>query len=253
MTPPGLWQQIWWRFKPASPADFVCSGFNDLPQGLDPEVSTFVANSYPQNHTFTARGDRLTPSRKLAQRLDRLTRHYPSGWNSFVDLSCSKGYFVFHAAQQPGCRRALGVDVDECCLYSCRQLQERFEYRARTTFSEITLNELAGRINDFGGPFDVALLINTYQYLVFGSEVAPPVSPDHREIFRLLRAVCSGRLIFHNRLSFADLQRDPQNRGRFLGNCVYEPQLIREAASEFFDVVALDRWSARPVWLLDAR
>lgn len=253
MTAPGFWQQVWWRFKPASPARYVCSGFHDLSRELDQGVCTFVENSYPQNHTFSAQGDHLTPSRKLAKRLDRLTRHYPAGWNSFVDLSCSKGYFVFHAAQQPQCRRAMGVDVDERCLFSCRQLLARFEFRERTSFVEVALNELAARIDEFGGPFDVALLINTYQYLVFGSEVGPPLSSDHREIFRMLRQVCSGRLIFHNRLSFADLQRDPQNRASDAGKCSYEPELIRQAASEFFDIVALDSWSRRPVWLLDAR
>jgi hypothetical protein len=115
------------------------------------------------------------------------------------------------------------------------------------------LPELAEQIDDFGGPFQTVLLLNTYQYLFFGSTVAPAVGQDHAEIFRLLRRVCSGRLVFHNRLALEDLQSDPQERASRAGTgALYNPEAIRQAAEEFFRVTVLRRWLGRPVWLLDA-
>jgi len=252
---PGLLQQLWTRFLPARPDDFACAGFRDLGRTLSPEVRGFVADSYPRNHTFTASGEQLLPRPKLASRVARLSCHYPSGMRSFIDLSCSKGFFVFHAAAAfRGCERAMGIDLDEQCLDVCRKLQNQFDGRERTQFAKLTLPELAERIDEFGGSFQTAMLVNTYQYLVFGSSVAPRVSHDHREIFRMLRRICSGRLIFHNRLRLADLQDSVQEG--LTPEClqaVYEPGAIASAASEYFRVSRLDRWSKRPVWLLDAK
>lgn len=251
---PGLLQQLWTRFLPARPDDFACTGFRDLDRTLTAEVREFVADSYPRNHTFTASGEQLIPRPKLANRFARLSRNYPTGFRSFIDLSCSKGFFVFHAAAHRGCERAMGIDLDEQCLDVCRKLQNQFDGRERVQFAKLTLPELADRIDEFGGPFETAMLVNTYQYLVFGSSIAPRVSYDHREIFRMLRRICSGRLIFHNRLRLADLQDSVQEG--LTPECrqaVYEPDAIANAASESFRVSRLDRWSKRPVWLLDAK
>jgi len=251
---PGLLSQLWWRFMPARPEEFACAGFHDLDHRLSAEARSFVADSYPRNHTYTASGNQLVPRPKLANRVARLSRHYPPGFRSFIDLSCSKGFFVFHAALQHECQRALGIDLDQQCLDVCRSLQHEFDKRDRVRFEKLTLPELADRIDEFGGPFETALLVNTYQYLVFGSSVAPRVSHDHAEIFRVLRKICSGRLIFHNRLNLKDLQDSVQTG--LTDECrqvVYEPDVIARAASEYFHVSRLDRWSKRPVWLLDAR
>src|SRR5262249_1649178 len=179
---------------------------------LSDDMRTFLSDSYPRNHTFAPVADRLVPHRKLAVRLAGLSRYYPSPLTSLLDLSCSKGFFVFHAAAQESCQRALGIDLSDECLAACRRLKTGFIRREHVRFERLTLPEMAARIDEFGGPFQTALLVNTYQYLFFGSTVAPAVGQDHCDIFRLLRSVCSGRLIFHNRLALADLQSDPQER-----------------------------------------
>ena len=216
-------------------------------------MQTFVSDSYPRNHTYTPQQDRLVPHRKLAVRVAGLSRYYPVPVTSLLDLSCSKGFFVFHAAARETCERAVGIDLSDECLATCEHLNSRFDRRERVKFARLTLPELAERIDEFGGPFQTVLLINTYQYLFFGSTVAPAVGPNHREIFRLLRTVCAGRLVFHNRLSLADLQSDPQERAASAGTgALYHPQVIHEAAAEFFRVTTLRPWLGRPVWLLDA-
>lgn len=239
--------------QPAPAKVFDCTGFNDLEKSIPEDLRAFFKDSYPHNHTFAATNGRLVPGRKLADRLAQITKHYPAPLESLLDLSCSKGFFVFHAAMQPDCNRALGIDLNENCVNACRLLNAQFDYHSRVNFEQLTLPELADRIDEFGGPFQTALLINTYQYLVFGSSVGPPVSHEHREIFRLLRRVCSGRLIFHNRLFLADLQSDPQDRARRINSAVdYSPTAIHAGAAEFFRIRELDSWSRRPIWLLDA-
>jgi len=251
---PTLWTQLAWRLKPLNRDALACPGFDRLATSLPDNVQKFVRDSYPRNHTYTSLADRLVPQQKLAVRVSGLSRYYPAPLTSLLDLSCSKGFFVFHAAAQPTCERALGIDLSEECLDVCRQLNARFSRSSRVNFSRLTLPELANQIDDFGGPFQTVLLLNTYQYLFFGSTVAPAVGQDHREIFHLLRRVCSGRLVFHNRLSLDDLQSDPQERASRAGTgALYNPQAIREAAEEFFKVTALRRWLGRPVWLLDAK
>ncbi len=241
------------RFKPINCEAVTCQGFEKLAANLPAEVQKFVSDSYPRNHTFTPQVDRLVPKQKLALRVAGLARYYPQPLTSLLDLSCSKGFFVFHAAAHPTCERALGIDLSDECLDACRQLNSRYANASRVGFARLTLPELAEKIDDFGGPFQTVLLLNTYQYLFFGSTVAPAVGQDHREIFRLLRKVCSGRLVFHNRLLLDDLQSDPQERASRGGTGrLYHPQAIREAAAEFFHVTELRRWLGRPVWLLDA-
>ncbi len=251
---PTLWTQLTWRLKPLDRQALACPGFNRLAATLPEDVQKFVRDSYPHNHTYTSLADRLVPQPKLAVRVSGLSRYYPAPLTSLLDLSCSKGFFVFHAAAQSTCERALGIDLSDECLDVCRLLKDRFANASRVNFARLTLPELSDRIHDFGGPFQTVLLLNTYQYLFFGSTVAPAVGQDHREIFRLLRRVCSGRLVFHNRLALDDLQSDPQERAAQGGTgALYTPEAIRQAAEEFFRVTALRRWLGRPVWLLDAR
>jgi hypothetical protein len=251
---PTVWNQLAWRLKPAWPEELACPGFDQIGANLPAEVRTFVSDSYPRNHTYTPVADRLVATRKLAVRVAGLSRHYPTPLTSLLDLSCSKGFFIFHGAARPTCERALGIDLNDECLEACRLLNAGFDRRERVRFERLTLPELSGRIGEFGGPFQTVLLINTYQYLYFGSTVAPAVGHDHSEIFRLLRTVCSGRLVFHNRLSLADLQSDPQERASRTGaGSLYHPEAIRQSAEVFFAVTALRRWLGRPVWLLDAK
>lgn len=247
-----LWRGISNFWRPLNPASLAVSGFVDLERVLTADERSFVKDSYPHNHTFIAMRDQLLPTRKLARRVSRLSRFYLPNVGRIVDLSCSKGFFVFHAASRPDCQRALGIDLDESCLEVCRTLNACFTRQSRVSFARLTLSELAEQIDSYGGPFQTALLVNTYQYLLFGSLVAPPIGIGHRDIFRLLRRICDGRIIFHNRLHLWDLQHDVIYASRQVKH-QYDPAAIFEAATEFFSIRRVNRWSRRPVWVLDAR
>jgi hypothetical protein len=232
----------------------TCPGFQNLDRSLSQQARTFARDSYPQNHTYVADGDRLLAGPKLAARVAQLAQHYPAPLESLVDLSCSKGYFLFHAVSRHACARALGIDLDEQCLCHCHLLNENFDRQKQVRFARMTIEKLADSIDKFGGPFQAMLVVNTYQYLVFGSELAPATGCGHRDLFRQMRQICNGRVIFHNRLEFADLQENVRQRALQSGEgLVYTPAAICDAASEFFKVTILGKLHRRPILLLDAR
>jgi hypothetical protein len=249
----GWWERLMCSLQRISPTSLACPDFHQLSQ-LPADLREFVADSKPHNHTYTVTEDRLVPHRQLAVRVAQLSRHYAPAGDSLLDLSSSKGFFVFDAVRRMHCARALGIDVDPRCIDICQRLNRRFAHSERAQFELLALPELAARIDAFGGPFQTALLINSYQYMYCGSNVAPSVYRDHREIFRDLRQVCWGRVIFHNRLQFREVQPHAQARAiRDRKADSYDPQAIRAAAAEFFRITELPRWQRRPIWLLEPR
>jgi hypothetical protein len=232
--------------------DLVVPGFSRLDEIPD-DQREFWSHSYPRNHNFVLGKSRLIPSRRLAERLRQLTMHYPRSAHSLVDLSCSKGYFVFHARCQMGMERVLGVDIDKHTLDKCQLLNSHFELRQGTTFTEMRLRDLAHQAEAAEVDFDVALLVNSYQYMRLGSALEPAAGESHRELFQMLSKVCRGRLIFHNRLEFSDLQESVQRQARPDATTDYHPADILAAASEFFQVRRVGGSTLRPILLLDNR
>jgi hypothetical protein len=199
-------------------------------------------------------GDRLVAKWKLARRYRRITRLYPQPLTSLLDVGCSKGFFVLAADQQPCCDRALGIDVQRQEIEACEGAKA-FLGADRATFLHLRLHELADSIESFGGPFQTVLVINCYQYLYFGSKRCPDRYLDHQEIFRLLRRLCSGRLIFNNRTELARVQQMPRRIAQETGHDerLYNTRQILAVAAEFFQVAARGHIGSIPVWTMDAR
>lgn len=234
-----LWQKLLLKLR------------NDAP-GLDPAVLSYVNRSYPNNLNFSIRGRQLVPHRQLARRGAALMGHYPKPLTSLLDLSSSKGYFVLAAAQQPECRRALGIDVFEHDISVSRTLASHLQI-PNTRFEVLKLHELAASIGKFGGPFDAALLVNTYQYLFFGSDRAADCYESHERIFELIRQTCSGRLIFNNRTELKDCQnREAVARAGARAND-YTTEKILAAAGKYFKPVVQDVLGRYPLWVLEAK
>ena len=224
---------------------------NDAP-GLDPAVLSYVNRSYPNNLNFSIHGRQLVPHRQLARRGAALTRHYPTPLTSLLDLSSSKGYFVLAAAQQAGCRRALGIDVFEHDITISRTLASHLQIQS-AQFEVLKLHELAATIGKFGGPFDAALLVNTYQYLFFGSDRAADCYESHERIFELIRQTCSGRLIFNNRTELKDCQNREAVARAGARAQEYTAEKILAAAEKFFRPVVQDVLGRYPLWVLEAK
>ena len=220
---------------------------------LDPRVAAHVESSYPHNLDYRVRGQKLRPRWKLRRRLWRLLPLYSDPLESLLDLSSSKGYFVLEAAARPGCARALGIDVHEPDLEASRAVAAHLGLD-RARFERLTLRELAESIDDFGGPFDTVLLVNTYPYLFFGSDRAEAVAADHAELFGLLARVTGGRLVFSNRVDFAALPRHIRARAAEAGlESAYDEARIRAAAEAHFHVEPRRALGKIPLWLLTRR
>ena len=118
----------------------------------------------------------------------------------------------------------------------------------------LRLEELAARIDAFGGPFEVALLVNVYHYLYFGSRDDPHYLDSHDAIFDALRAVCSGTLVFSNCTSLEQLPNNVRERARAQGRATgYDTSSLRAAAERRFRVEEHGHLGRRPLWRLTAR
>jgi hypothetical protein len=218
----------------------------------DMETREYLAASYPSNHNYLLKHGKLIALRRLAKRYSSITALYPKEMKSLLDLSCSKGYFVHDAVQSYRCERSMGIDVMEKELAACTSVK-KYLGDEKTNFKKMRLHEIAPRIDQFGGPVDVALVINCYQYLYFGSEYFTESYMSHDKIFSDLRDVCNGRVIFSNRMEFERLQNYPAKKA--LGPTmteIYDEETAYAAASKYFKVNRLRKLGRNPLWTMDS-
>lgn len=219
---------------------------------LSDEHREYAENAYPSNHTFEVRKGLLVPKRQLAKRHHQIKKLYPKPLTSLLDVSSSKGFFVFDAARETTCTRALGIDIHDYDIEFCNTIKQNTPYE-RAQFARLTLRELAARLDEFGGPFQTVLLINSYQYFYFGSAISPDAYASHSEIFELLRRVCSGRIIFNNRVNIEDCQNS-QHVAQAPEKAEHYSRLeIYTAASQYFTISEHGKIGKYPLWAMDAK
>ena len=218
----------------------------------DHEVLQYLQSSYPHNHNYVLNQGKLIPGRRLAKRYSAITSNYPAGMQTLLDLSCSKGYFTLDAIESYGCKSSMGIDVVAKELEACAAVK-KYLGNETSHFEEMRLHELALQIDDFGGPFDTALVINSYQYLYFGSNRFKEAYLSHNDIFRDLRKVCKGRVIFNNRIELEKLQRYPAKIATSTAMTeIYDTETVFVAASEYFKVDRIGKIGKYPIWTMDA-
>ena len=209
---------------------------------LSDSVRDYLADSYPHNHDYRVKGEELKPRWKLKRRWKRMERLWPEGFGSFLDIGCSKGFFVLEAARRGA--DALGIDIHEEDLSACEAVRDHLELKS-ARFEEKTLDELAAE----GASFDLVHLVNTYHYLYFGSDRAPACAKDHAALFEHLAAVTSGTLIFSNCETMERCPAQVKESARPEDAARYTPEAIRGAASEFFELEDHGRLGKRPIWV----
>lgn len=217
---------------------------------LDKELQNAIENSYPSNHNYSISNRKLKPHRQLARRYKILKQYYPEQFESFVDLSCCKGFFTFLAAQEEKCTRILGIDSYSPYIELCRNLQNYLEL-PHINYEILSLHELADQVDKWGGPFETVLVINMYQYLYFGSSLVNAGYYDHDEIFKNLRKICSKRVIFSNRISFEDISSQIELKQTQGHEKNYNAETIQSAAKKYFTLTQKPNLGRYPVWVLD--
>jgi hypothetical protein len=219
---------------------------------LSQETRQYLAKSYPSNHCYRFLGQRIIPGWSLFRRWRRISALYPRPLTSFIDLSVCKGYFVIQAASA-GVPRVMGVDVDEGAV---RVTGEVLDYLGldQVDLRVASLEEVAAATAESGQPFQTALLVNTYQYLSFGSPMDTSVRSND-EIFGLLRSICDGVLLFSNCLTFEELPPGVQRRVAEEGFDAsgYNPTAIRQTAENYFEIEEAGYLGKRPFWRMTAR
>jgi hypothetical protein len=240
---------LWARFRD----NFTQTGTPEETNLPSAKVLKYLESSYPSNHNYVLKQGQLIPLGKLAGRCGKIASLYPAGFESLLDVSCSKGYFAFDAVQKFSCDRSMGIDVIEEELEACSEVQ-KYLGDTTTVFKRMRLHEQASRIDEFGGPFDVVLLINCYQYLYFGSKRFKEAYLSHDQIFSDLRKVCQHRLIFSNRIEVDRLQSYPASIARSPDlKEPYDDAAVFEAASRYFKVNHMGRIGRNPLWSLDTK
>ena len=219
---------------------------------LNEEYLKYISQDYPQNHTFNIVNQQLKPRYKLASRYKKLITLYPDHLTSLVDVGCSKGFFVFSANEFPTCQRSLGIDINPYALNVCRWLKTTIQ-QPQAKFEKLYLHELAARIDEFGGAFQTVLVVNAYQYLYFGSDHFRHRYFDHDTIFKYLRTICSGRIIFNNRIELKDCQNV---------NCIdfsdqrsqdYTEEKMLAAAAKYFKITQFGKIGKYPLFAFDVK
>jgi hypothetical protein len=219
---------------------------------LDKEYLNYAAYAYPSNHAYKIKGGKLLPKRQLDQRYKKIEKLFPHPLTSFADISCSKGFFVFAASNHDSCTRSLGIDINTNDINFCHKLKE-YLGKQQAQFALLRLHQLAEQIDAFGGAFQTVLLLNSYQYLYFGSEYYPQSYLDHDVIFKNLSLICSHRLIFSNRVNIKDVQVNPTVLKSESHYADYTEENIIKAAEKYFTVKPIDFIGRYPLWVLDRK
>lgn len=222
-------------------------------QSLSAETLARLKASYPSNHGYRVYGKLVVPNFNLYKRWRKISALCPDSPASFVDLSASKGYFVIKASRA-GIPRVTGMDVDSSILEPAVEVISYLGLEGVDLFAG-ALEEFADHLQTNSlEPYEAAILINTYQYLYFGSR-ASSVVRTHEQIFQQLRRICAGTLIFSNCVEVEQLprgmrQRSAADRPRL---DAYNGDAIREAADPYFVIEEFGYLRKRPLWRLTAK
>ncbi len=219
--------------------------------GKASEYHRYITSGYPSNHTYRIKQNKLIPSYKLASRYKKIQKLLPKNMTSLGEIGCSKGFFIFSATAQPHCTRAVGIDVNHYDIEVCHWVKTALNDQ-RAAFAKMQLHELASRIEEFGGPLQTLLILNTYQYLYFGSDSFPECYLSHEDIFYNLRKICTGRIIFNNRISLKDCQNVKRiAEASEMSRQNYSEEKALAAASQYFIVKRHGKIGKYPLVTMD--
>src|SRR6185295_13980298 len=178
----------------------------------------------------------------------KIIRFYPNPLTSLLDIGCAKGFFVF-AASMMSSERNVGIDVHTDDIAVCQWVKTQLNHSA--VFEKIHLQQFANTIQHYGGSFQTVLVLNTYQYLYFGSRDYPTHYPDHDFIFQQLQKICHGKIIFNNRLNYAECQSQIKSMNHAPSVCEsYSEEVIKAVAKKYFVVREQGELGGYPLWIL---
>lgn len=205
---------------------------NQASCNIEKNILDYLTYAYPSNHTYRLSNGKIKPHHKLLKRYQQIQILFPEKLHRMADIGCSKGFFIFSIHDRHPDSYCLGIDVHQPDIDACEQVK-KYLHKSDVFFKRMQLHELAEQIDEFGGPFELLLLLNTYQYLYFGSEGHRERYLDHDLIFKYLRTICRGRIIFNNRLDFTDCQQQVKQLA-WSHSKLYSREAIFSTAKKYF-------------------
>ncbi len=248
------WRLRRWIGRPLTYVDYCrrygCKGGTtcDAEQQLNAKLI-----DYPRNHNYAIHDRRVKPSFKLHERHVLFESLYGPGMSSFLDIGCCRGFYVVQAACQGEQVRAMGIDLHRPFVETAGAVSEHLGID-NAQFEYASISDVADNIDRFGGPFDSVLLVGTYHYLFWGSDLNPHAYFDHDAIFATLRKLCSGRLILSGRLEMSHLSsscRIPDEHRSKVAQ--YTTEHFVDAANRHFDVETVGHLGKYPLFVMTAR
>jgi len=208
---------------------------------------------YPRNHDYQVCGRIPCPGFRLYERLRLVKACYPDRFERYLDVGCCRGFYVLDAARRRGVKAAIGIDVHKPFI----DISNRVKDYLRTNnvgFFNTSLKILAKEPEAFGGPFQVILLLGTYHYLFWGSQLCADAYYDHREIFSMLSKICDGKLIISGRTELHRLPFYLKELAKYR-SCVanYNTAFFLKAAAEFFDIKRTGYLGAYPLYVMSKK
>jgi SAM-dependent methyltransferase len=205
--------------------------------------------AYPHNHSYRIVRGRIVPGFRLYERLQLVAKAYPEPLHSFLDIGCCRGFYVLDAAGRLGCPRAVGIDVHEPFVGTARDAA-RYLSMEGAAFHCASLEQVSANPQEFGGPFQVVLLIGTYHYLFWGSTLCPTAYYSHEEIFRRLASICTDRLIISGRITRDRLVRIQEELQDRPCDVPYTAEAFLEGAGKFFQVRHVGHLGVDPLFVM---
>lgn len=213
------------------------------------EVNALLCG-YPSNHEYKVIGGQLVPGFQLFERITFLKALYPQKIERLLDVGCCRGFFVFDIASRPECCQAVGIDVTEAFIDAARKVSKVLGCK-NAEFHFATLDTVSTKTSEFGGPFDLILVLGLYHYLYFGSSQYSKSFKSHDEIFSMLARLCSGQVILSGRL---EIERLPgwmkENKEIAEYKNLYNTKTILEGAGRWFDITDCGFMSNDSVYIL---
>jgi hypothetical protein len=208
---------------------------------------------YPNNHNYRVLNGEIVPSFNLYCRWRVLSALYPQELQSILDLGSCKGFFVMEAASRPSCRKAIGIDIHQPYILLANKVKALIRLD-KADFRVCQLNNIIEDPNSFGTPFQTILIINTYHYMFWGSNINQHASYSHSKILSHLAQICSDRIIFSNPLEINDcpglVQRTSEDHH---SRIEYTRERFLAAASDLFTVEEKGWLGKRILYLLQKK
>ena len=206
---------------------------------------------YPTNHTYQIHNGQIIAQGKVSRCWRAVSSLYPLRIRSFLDVGCSKGYFLFRVAQRPECEHAVGIDLFPHFIDVSQRAAKALALK-NVQIQNASIEDVAANPSAYGGPFDLVQVISTYHYIYWGSKRATRSMGDHDSIMTTLAKLCAHYLVFLNPLEISDCPLEIQKLAERSPDHDYTREGFLSAAQKHFDVfeVGLDDSGKRPIMLL---